>query len=78
MNDQALLVEIRAILKNQCEVEIEVFKESVIQEDLELDSIGLLTLIAAVEETYDLKLDDLDEPPVTIADLIQIILKHRS
>lgn len=52
--------------------------ESRLVEDLELDSIRLLTLAVAVEDRFSICLDEQDEASlVTVGDLISIVLAKR-
>jgi acyl carrier protein len=70
-----LFEEVERILQEKCECKQPVNMESVIQEDLQLDSLGLMTFVTILEEKYDLSLDELDETPETISDLIVEIKK---
>ncbi|MFZ8932818.1 MAG: phosphopantetheine-binding protein [Bacteriovoracaceae bacterium] len=69
-----LFEDIAQILKQDCFIETPIKYETKIQE-LELDSIALLTLISSIENKHKIILDEtLFEPrPETINDFIQLI-----
>ena len=71
-----LFNEVERILKDQCDCKQPIQFTSTVQEDLQLDSLALMTFITIIEEKYDMSLDELDETPETIGDLVCEIRKH--
>lgn len=62
------------ILQEQCEIEVEnIHKDLDLQKDLALDSIGLLTLATEIENHWELYLDEDEEPPQTIGELVFLV-----
>ena len=63
-----------AILRDHCGVEGDLRPESRLQEDLGLDSMGLLTLALETENHFDLCLDEPpDQPPQTIQAIMDLV-----
>ena len=63
-----------AILREHCGVQGALQLESRLQEDLGLDSMGLLTLALETENHFDLCLDEPpDDPPRTIQALLDLV-----
>ena len=62
------------ILREHCGVVGELHPESRLQEDLGLDSMGLLTLALETENHFDLCLDEPpDQPPQTIQAIMDLV-----
>jgi len=69
---------ITKLLATHCGVDQPVALESRLQEDLGLDSMGLLTLALEVENHFDLCLDEPpDQPPTTVAELIDLVIRRQ-
>ena len=72
---------VRTILAEHCGITDPVSESSRFQEDLGLDSMGLLTLALETENHFDLCLEEPpDQPPQTVADLVGLVeerLKER-
>lgn len=70
-----ILADVVAILRTSCRVERETFSpEDRLQEDLGLDSMGLLSLALEVENHFRLMLDESPEsPPRTLGELVDLI-----
>lgn len=74
--DQVLSA-IERILREDCLVEAEIAPEVDLQTDLGLDSLGLLTLIAELENDFRVTLEEIPEPPPTTVDgVIDLVLEH--
>ncbi len=61
------------ILQKQCDVKTEIVEQSHFQQDLHLDSVGLMSLITAVEMVYQIDFEDLRDPPQTVGELVKLI-----
>ena len=69
------------ILREDCGVSDDVVlkPELALQGDLALDSIGLLNLVGALEDEYDLRLDEpLASPPETLKEIVEWVLTLQS
>lgn len=65
---------VRTILAEHCGVDDVVTESSRFQEDLGLDSMGLLTLALETENHFELCLDEPpDQPPETVGDLVALV-----
>ena len=71
---QALLDGIRELARDKLDYSGEVDLDSRLAEDLELDSIQLLTLAMEVEDRFLVCLDESDEAGIrTVADLLDVV-----
>lgn len=71
---QALLDGIRELARDKLDYNGEVDLDSRLAEDLELDSIQLLTLAMEVEDRFLVCLDESDEAGIrTVADLLDVV-----
>ncbi len=72
---------IEQILREHCAVEEKIVLDSRLQEDLGLDSMGLLTLALETENHFDLCLDEPPEqPPTSVREIVELValrLKER-
>ena len=72
---------VRSILAEHCGVTEAVELDARLQEDLGLDSMGLLTLALETENHFDLCLEEPpDQPPQTVGELVGLVdqrLKER-
>ena len=72
---------VRIILAEHCGITDPVTESSRLQEDLGLDSMGLLTLALETENHFDLCLEEPpDQPPQTVGELVGLVdqrLKER-
>lgn len=64
---------VKEVIKEEFDVE-DVTMDTVIREDLGADSIGLVELVMALEDEFDIEIDDskLDEI-VTVSDIVSYI-----
>lgn len=66
--------EVIRVLREYCGVTREIRGDSRLQEDLGLDSTGLLTLALEVENAFQLMLEEApDSPPETIDELVDLV-----
>ena len=64
------------ILRQECKIERDILPDTRLAEDLELDSVGMLTLAVEVENRYQLILeDDVENPPRTVRDVVLLVQK---
>lgn len=62
------------VLRNDCGVTSEIEPDSLLAEDLGLDSVGMLSLALGLENHYRLVLgEDPENPPRTVAELVQLV-----
>ena len=74
MDRQTLLDAVRDLAKDKLGYDGELRPDSRLVEDLELDSIRLLTLAMEVEDHFCVCLDESDEEGIaTVADLIDVV-----
>jgi len=75
MNQSQLLLEIKNILQDKCEIPVEkVHLQAKLQDDLELDSMGLLTLAVEIENHYQIRLEESVEHPIdTVQDVMNLL-----
>ena len=72
------LVAVTNLLRTHCGIDQPVALESRLQEDLGLDSMGLLTIALEVENHFDLCLDEPpDQPPTTVGELIALVVRRQ-
>lgn len=66
------------ILRNQCAVKAETITDRTrLQEDLGLDSLGLLTLAVEIENFYQIDLkENPSHPPQTVGELASLVNKR--
>lgn len=69
-----ILEAVRELARNKLDYQGELAPESRLVEDLELDSIRLLTLAMEVEDHFEICLDENDEAGIeTVADLLALV-----
>ena len=74
MTDDEILHAITEVARDKLELEGDLQRDSRLVEDLELDSIRLLTLAMEVEDRFRIFLDEDDEEAiVTVADLVDVV-----
>ena len=74
MSGQDILEEIARIAREKREWEGPISLEMRLVEDLEMDSIGLLTLAMTVENHFRIRLSEQDEESIeTVGDLVKVI-----
>lgn len=74
MNEEAILEAIRELARDKLAYHGTLVPEMRLVEDLELDSIRLLTLAMAVEDRFRICLDEDDEAALeTVGDLVAVI-----
>lgn len=68
---------VKEVIKEEFDVE-DVTMDTVIREDLGADSIGLVELVMALEDEFDIEIDDskLDEI-VTVSDIVSYIENNK-
>lgn len=57
-----------------------VCEESLLQEDLALDSLAMVTLLVEIEDNFEIQLDESDMNPFdlkTIQDIVDLVNKYR-
>jgi len=76
--DDQIMRRLTKILREHCGLEAETFKaEQRLQEDLGLDSLGLLALAVEVENDFCIHLnEDSADPPRTLGELAQLIAER--
>jgi acyl carrier protein len=73
-----VLQEIRRVVRDELGVEREVRAEDDLVLDLQLDSVGLLTLVVGLEDRFRVALAEEDAAGVrTVQDLIALVAKRR-
>lgn len=79
MSDAEILTAITEISHRALDWEGEVRREQRLIEDLELDSLKLMTLAMEVEDCFEILLDEDDEKSVrTIGDLVDLVRRKLS
>ena len=73
MNDAEILAAIVETARSHLDREGPVSPEMRLVEDLQLDSLQLLTLAVALEDRFRIRLDDEEANLVTVADLVAAI-----
>ncbi len=74
MTDDEILHAISEVARDKLELEGELHRDMRLVEDLQLDSIRLLTLAMEVEDRFEICLDEEDEEAiVTVADLLGVV-----
>lgn len=74
MREDEILRRIAEVARDKLDYEGELDREMRLVEDLELDSIRLMTLAMEVEDRFEVCLDEEDEEGiVTVADLIGVV-----
>ncbi|MBN2195490.1 MAG: acyl carrier protein [Polyangiaceae bacterium] len=75
---QKIEAEVKRIIKEQLDVdEKDIKPESTFIDDLGADSLGLVELVLAFEEQFDIEIPDEDtEKMRTVQDAIDYVLKH--
>ena len=73
-------LEVRRIIKEQLDVdEKEIKPESTFVDDLGADSLGLVEMVLAFEEAFEIEIPDEDTEKIrTVADAIKYIEEHLS
>lgn len=68
---------VKEVIKEEFDVE-EVSMDTVLREDLGADSIGLVELVMALEDEFDIEIDDskLDEI-ITVSDVVSYIENNK-
>ena len=74
MTDEQILHAIGSVARDKLELEGELRRDMRLVEDLELDSIRLLTLAMEVEDHFEICFDEEDEEAImTVADLVDTV-----
>ena len=74
MTDDEILHAIAEVARDKLDLPGDLKRQSRLVEDLELDSIRLLTLAMEVEDRFQICLDEDDEESiVTVADLVEVV-----
>ena len=74
-----VLQEIRRVVKDELGVEREVRPEDDLLTDLQLDSVGLLTLVVGLEDRFRIALAEEDAASVrTVRDLVALVTARRA
>lgn len=77
MDKNEIFNKISRILKDDCGVDQKITLESNLNDDLYLDSIGMLGLLSSIENQYQIILDERKfvPPPQTVQDLVVLSQK---
>ena len=72
--EEKILELLKDMIKNKFKIGEEVRLNSHLKNDLNLDSIQFMEIINELEETFNLEIsdEDLENPPETIEDMIQL------
>lgn len=71
---EELFQEVRNVLARSCGVIFPISEESRLAEDLQLDSVGLLSLAVNLENQYRIRIsDDPTTPPQTVGDVLDLL-----
>ena len=74
-----VLQEIRRVVKDELGVEREVRLEDDLLTDLQIDSVGLLTLVVGLEDRFRIALAEEDAASVrTVRDLVALVAARRA
>ncbi len=74
MQDDEILDAITGVARDKLDLERELSADMRLVEDLELDSIRLLTLAMEIEDRFKICLDEEDEESIlTVADLVGVV-----
>ena len=74
MKDQEILDAISGVARDKLDLDRELSVDLRLVEDLELDSIRLLTLAMEIEDHFEICLDEADEESIqTVADLVGVV-----
>ena len=77
MTGEEILSEVARLAREKLDYHGPVRSELHLVEDLELDSLRLLTLAVEVENTFRIRLDQEDEEAIeTVADLVAVIRRN--
>lgn len=79
MADKDITAEVKRIITEQLDVdEADIKPESTFIDDLGADSLGLVELVLAFEETFDLDIPDEDTEKIrTVQDAVDYITSHK-
>ena len=73
-----VLGEIRRVLRDELQLAREPRPEDDLVQDLQLDSVGLLTLVVGLEDRFRIALTEEDAAGVrTVADLVKLVEQRR-
>ncbi len=76
---QEIFDEVSKVLTSFCGVDHDILESSRLAEDLQLDSVGLLSLAVNLENHYRIRIaDDPTTPPQTVGDVIDLLEKALS
>lgn len=79
MTRTQLLEELKRMLHGPCGVSAQVTEESRLMEDLQLDSVSMLSLAVGLENKYKIRLgEDPDNPPESVGDLLDLLQERVS
>ena len=74
MTDNEILDAISGVARDKLDLDRELSVDLRLVEDLELDSIRLLTLAMEIEDHFEICLDEADEESIqTVADLVGVV-----
>ncbi len=74
-----VLAEIRRVVRDELGLSREVREEDDLVQDLQLDSVGLLTLVVGLEDRFRIALQEEDAATVrTVRELAALVLSRRS
>jgi acyl carrier protein len=73
-----VLEEIRRVLRDELGLSCEALPEDDLVADLQLDSVGLLTLVVGLEDRFRIALSEEDAAGVrTVSDLVALVSRRR-
>lgn len=74
MNEQEYYEKVCEVLRVSCGVTKPLSRETRLGRDLELDSMGLLSLAVSLENEYRVKLgDNPEQPPETVGEVVKLL-----
>ncbi len=76
MQNHEILFILKQILKDKCEVTTILDENSKIVDDLQLDSVYLLTMAVEIENHFKILLNEGDDLPQTVGELRDLIAKR--
>jgi acyl carrier protein len=71
-----ILEKVIKILIDETKGAVRILPESNLQQDLRLDSVGAIKLIAIIEAEFDITFEFSNTPPVTVKELAEFIERH--
>ena len=75
MTREQVMTTVEDVLRGPCGVRAEISEASLLMEELDLDSMGMLALAVELENRLRLKLEeDPDLPPSSVKDVVDLVM----